>query len=147
MNKVFKSSKAAVVALFRNGIHEYFVNQKEYPIDLIQKIYESTEADFYIKWDLYYLSLTLENKKFKSLTRLFLFIIEYARHFISVCKEINYIYDIEYVASEGFLEAKFCFVERNDLYIHGNRNYMEIYRKQGPDIINSLHAIIPCFSF
>jgi hypothetical protein len=147
MIKLIKVQLIEIRNILKYGLHEYFSNQPELPITEIQEIYESINESFFIKWDIFYLILTLRNKNFTSFSRLILFISEYLRHCALVLQSVNYVYELEFDNSSNFLEAQFSFAHREDLYGDHRKKYFFIKKKSKLDLINTLISILPCFSF
>tara|TARA_B110000114_G_C15096661_1_gene401941 strand:+ start:833 stop:1885 length:1053 start_codon:yes stop_codon:yes gene_type:complete len=129
------------------GYHSYFLVGPPLPVETVRRIYYETNQDFLLGWDLFYLNLTLENKKFLKLNKCILFLYEYARHVYTIVKDPNWVYDISFDKNIETYEVFFRNNTRRDQQPFCGYDGLDIYTSKKSDICNSIKAILPCLTF
>jgi len=143
-NSFFKN----IYLIIKNGgYHSYFTVGPPLPVKKVREIYLRTNNDFIVGWDMFYLNLTLEDKRYKSINKFFLFIYEYIRHVYVVINNSNWIYISSLDNDEDTYEVYFRNNDRTDQNAFCGYEALNITTTNKIDLINSIKAILPCFSF
>ena len=143
-NSFFKN----IYLIIKNGgYHSYFLVGPPLPVKKVREIYLRTNHDFIVGWDMFYLNLTLEDKKYKSINKFLLLIYEYIRHVFVVINNSNWVYKSSIDNDENTYEVYFRNNDRADQNPFCGHEALNITQTKKIDLINSIKAILPCFSF
>ena len=95
---------------------------------------------------MFYLNLTLEDKRYKSINKFLLFVYEYIRHVFVVINNSNWVYKSPLDYDEDTYEIYFRNNDRTDQNPFCGYEALNITQTTKNDLINSIKAILPCFS-
>ena len=106
-----------------------------------RRIYQKVEADFSIKWDIYYLELTLAVSLYPRISKIFLLILGNYSLLRFLLKNRGWVYQASYPNKASVCEVYFRDAERNDLRPFLGHPECSISRLRKRDIFNALRHI------
>jgi|TARA_B100001093_G_scaffold41707_1_gene35456 hypothetical protein len=143
-NSFFKN----IYLIIKNGgYHSYFLVGPPLPVKKVREIYMRTNHDFIVGWDMFYMNLTLEDKRYKPVIKFLLFVYEYIRHVYVVINNSRWVYKSSMPNGEDTYEVYFRNNDRVDQNPFCGYEALNITQTSKNDFINSIKAILPCFSF